>query len=489
MPLRVVAFFPEPAKYSSAPAAVLCQPFNDPPEYSRLLALELVQNGFVVVTFDWHGRTPEENRQLLRRNALPILRDDVGAAVAYLRSLPSVDPARVMLAGHSVGGTVAIEAAMADPAIAAVASIGMEADITPESPRNVLWAQGLYDEFRVLNRMRGVFQASAATTELENTTVGDFARGTARRLGVSPTADHFTELQDKGIQREVLNWFRQAAGLSPVSRGLRMETRSELWLLAWLAALLAAVATLREIGGGRRWLLRCAAGTALFGVYLLARIGTRNFLFAADGIFWLIVFALFAGFVGLLRTESLARGLRSAARLGLVAWASLLLTFAVNNVGYYGQHPSYLVAFPEFAVRHALSGVYAYLLVYARPVLFSVYGPDVIVPRVWVYAVTGLEIVFPGFLLGLAAGLFRPRAPGPALRQVSRKSMAILLVLTGILAGVAWLRFQQGFLTLDSALAALRYIVRFAVLPVLFFVLLWRWTGGRGAGDAVPTQT
>jgi hypothetical protein len=67
--------------------------------------------------------------------------------------------------------------------------------------------------------------------------------------------------------------------------------------------------------------------------------------------------------------------------------------------------------------------------------------------------------------------------------------MAILLVLTGILAGVAWLRFQQGFLTLDSALAALRYIVRFAVLPVLFFVLLWRWTEGRGAGDAVPTRT
>ena len=70
-------------------------------------------------------------------------------------------------------------------------------------------------------------------------------------------------------------------------------------------------------------------------MFLLARIGTRNFLFAADGIRWLIIFALFAGFVGPLRTESLARGLRSTARLGLVAWASLLLTFAVNNVGYY----------------------------------------------------------------------------------------------------------------------------------------------------------
>ncbi len=170
------------------------------------------------------------------------------------------------------------------------------------------------------------FSRRARPQPSSRTLRSEISRG-ARRLGVSPTADHFTELQDKGIQREVLNWFRQAAGLSPVSRGLRMETRSDLWLLAWLAALLAAVATLREIGGGRRWLLRFAAGTALFGVYLLARIGTRNFLFAADGIFWLIVFALFAGFVGLLRTENLARGLRTAARLGLVAWASLLLTF------------------------------------------------------------------------------------------------------------------------------------------------------------------
>ena len=258
MPLRVVAFFPEPATQARAPAAVICQPFTNPPESARLLALELVRDGFVVLVFDWRGRTTEENRQLLRANAQEILRADVIAAVAYLRSLSGVDPNRIVIAGHSVGGTLAIEAALADPRIVGVASIGMEADVTPEGPRNLLWATGLYDEFRVLNRMRDVFQASAGTLAMENTTVGDFGRGTARRLGVSPTADHFTELQDREINREVRDWFRQAVGLPKQAGRLWMEVRSLLLLLAWLAALIAALTVLWQMAGVRRWVRRAA---------------------------------------------------------------------------------------------------------------------------------------------------------------------------------------------------------------------------------------
>jgi len=44
---------------------------------------------------------------------------------------------------------------------------------------------------------------------------------------------------------------------------------------------------------------------------------------------------------------------------------------------------------------------------------------------------------------------------------------------------VGWLRFQQGFLTGESALAALRFILRFGVLPLFLFALLWRATSKR----------
>src|SRR5512143_257260 len=91
MPIWVVIYRPQVPSFAKAPAAVICQPINDPPEYGRMLELELVRDGFVVLTFDWRGRTSAENRQLLHTNTQEAIRMDVAAAVKYLRSLPEVD--------------------------------------------------------------------------------------------------------------------------------------------------------------------------------------------------------------------------------------------------------------------------------------------------------------------------------------------------------------------------------------------------------------
>lgn len=491
LPLRVVVFVPQPAKFDRAPAAIVCQPLNNPAEYGRMLALELVQDGFVVLTFDWHGQVPAENRQLLRVRTQETLRADLAAAVADLRRRPEVNPERVMVAGHSVGGTLAIEAALADPTIAAVASIGMDADVSPSQPRNLLWVLGLYDEFRSLGEMRGGFEQSAPRGRrrtLEGVTVGDFAAGTARRLGVSPTSDHFTELQDSGIHREVLDWFRLAAGLGAESRPLRMEYRGLLVMLAFLTALVAALLTLRRLlaarwvtGSGRNGVLPAAVAIALAGIVVLARLSTHGrFLMAADGIMALVAFALLAAPACAVEAKTLRRAGRNTLRVGLVLWASVLLTLLANNVPYYAQNPRDLAAFPEFAVLHPLDLAYAYLLVYPRPLLFSVYGPEGIAPRWWVYATLGIEVVFSGTVLAFIANLARrPRSAALGGVKSARPavSLIVLLVLTGFLAGVLWLRLEQGFLTGESARTGLRFLLRFAVPPFFIFVLLWRCAG------------
>jgi len=475
MPLWTVVYIPEPLPATRAPAAIICEPFNSPPEVSRLLALELVKSGFIVLTFDWAGRAPQENRQLLRSAVMEPARADAAAAAAYLRALPEVDPDRIAITGHSVGGTLAIEVANDDPRMMAVASIGMEADVSRERPHNLLWAVGLYDEFRVLNRMRDVFQASADTAAMEEVTVGDFRRGTARRLAVSATTDHFTELQDQGIHREVIKWFRQVAGSPGSLPPLGMETRTMLSMLAWLATLAGALLTLRVTAGGSRWLLRGVAGGALLGVLFLSQIRGRGYFLASEGIEWLLVLTLLAGFLSTRDPVGLGRAGRWAWKVGWVFWASLLLTMMVNNVAYYWQHPNYFLVFPAFAIHQALDGLYTYLLLYPCPFLFSVHNPEAILPRAWVFAVIGIELLSPGILLSALARLVhhQPR-PTPGGGKRSWISVAILLLLLGLLAGVAWMRFQQGFLTPESASAAARYLARFCVLPILIFALLWR---------------
>jgi dienelactone hydrolase len=480
MPLWVVVYRPEPAQFEKAPAAVVCQPINDPPEYGRMLELELVRDGFVVLTFDWRGRASAENRQLLRKRTQEAIRSDVAAAVAHLRSLPEVDASRVVVAGHSVGGTLAVDAGLADPTIAGVASIGMEADVSPDQPRNLLWTVGLYDEFRDLGRMRHFFYASAGKQAPEATTVGDLARGTARRLDVSPTADHFTEMQDHWIHRSVVSWFHEVTGLPPLARPMTMEARGLFIMLAWLAGLFGALAGLRSALYHRddrvRW-LRASVAPALVVVIALSRFSGAHYLELANAITMLLLFALLAGFLTTLEEPDFKRARIFALRLGLVLWASLFLTLVVNNIPYYFSAPRYLLWLPEFAVRHVLDLADAYLLDYPRPLLFSVYDPQRIAPHFWIYVVMAIEALFPAAILGSIARLIRSRPQAPAERKpLPVASIAILVALAAFLAVVVWLRLEQGFLTSESARAALRYLLRFTVLPFFIFEGLWRAT-------------
>lgn len=473
MPLWVVVYTPDPPPVS-APAAVLCQPLNNVPEAARLLALELVEDGFVVLVFDWRGRAHGENRQVLGAGVMDVMRADAAAAVAYLRRRAEVDPERVFIAGHSIGGTLAIEAGVFDPTIIGVAAVGIEADVSPDEPHNLLWAVGLYDEFRHLNRMRETFRQSAGSAAEEGTTVGDFSRGTARRLGVSPTADHFTEFLDRNIHREVVAWFRQTAGLPPSSRRFWMEPRSVFFLLAWLFALFGGLLTVRQLAGGYPWRLRALALCALAGVIALSYLRWPDSLRASGLVFWLLLAAVLGSVVASLSPESLARVGRVLVRVVVVFWASLLLTLVVNNIASYVHQPRYLLSLPEFAVRHPLDGLLAYLFIYPLPLLFSSYSPEALAPRWWVYGLLGAEVLSPGLWYALGTRLARrqPRSQESGRRSVL--GLAVLALLLLFLGAVVSLRLAQGFLTGESALAALRFLLRYTVLPIFFFALLWR---------------
>ncbi|MEW6368419.1 MAG: dienelactone hydrolase family protein [Acidobacteriota bacterium] len=476
MPLRTLVFAPEPAAAAGLPAVVIIQPFNNPPEYARLLSLELAREGFVVLTFDWRGRTARENRQALRTDALDVMGADVAAAVAYLRKRPEVDPARISVVGHSVGATLAVEAGLDDPSIAAVVAIGMEAMAAPRVPSNLLWVIGLYDEFYGLGRMRACFRESTGAAVPENTTVGDFKDGTARRLAVSLTADHFSELQDKNVHREVVRWLGQAAGLSYEPSGPSMEMHSLLIAATWLTAVVAAILTV--LRPGRRWPVarRLAPAAALMGILLLAHVEDQTRMVTADAMLGLLIFGLIAGALCKVPPETLARKLRACARVALTIWISVLLTLLVNAVPAFVDKPGRLASVPEFAIRHLFDLLYAYVLVFPRPYVISHAAGAVVTPRMWVLLVLAVEVAVPGLFLGCLARLINPRGTRVEPRAASIRDAVVLTVLALILAAILWLRFQQGLLTEESALAAGLCILRYALPPIIIFALLSRWT-------------
>jgi dipeptidyl aminopeptidase/acylaminoacyl peptidase len=90
------------------------------------LAADLRDRGWNALAFHYRGCWGSGGRYDLRT-----ITSDVAAAIDFLRSgeHPSVDPDRIAVAGHSLGGWAAVLAAAADQRLRAVAAFGAVADL------------------------------------------------------------------------------------------------------------------------------------------------------------------------------------------------------------------------------------------------------------------------------------------------------------------------------------------------------------------------
>jgi len=122
------------------------EPGTDP------FAPALLKAGFTVLAFDFRrlgasGGTP---RQVVRVDDQV---DDYGAAIAFARGLPEVDPARVAIWGFSLAGGHVLRVAAADPDLAAAIAQAPLADgpaISPNAMRAMTPGAALRLQFRAV---------------------------------------------------------------------------------------------------------------------------------------------------------------------------------------------------------------------------------------------------------------------------------------------------------------------------------------------------
>jgi len=89
--------------------------------------------------------------------------DDVVAAGRYLASLPRVDPKRIYITGHSVGGTLAVLAAMLNSPYALAAPIGATCDVRDWVTEKELMVMDTRNPRELENRSAVFFAASLRT--------------------------------------------------------------------------------------------------------------------------------------------------------------------------------------------------------------------------------------------------------------------------------------------------------------------------------------
>lgn len=232
------------------PGVVYLHGYQNNRETSDPYAIELARRGFVAITLDALGRGNSDNQF---SESEPGFDPTYGAdsAFAYLQSLPFVDADRCGIAGHSLGGEWTYLAALSNPEVKAISFSGFayRDNATTQIPPNMLMIFGKFDEYR--QRMTGTrdFEAEWMHTPQTlaafgfagptfDTTYGDFANGTARRVHMTRTT-HVGESFDKGAIAQAVDWFSQA--LNP-GVPLSIPSSQQIWRIKEIASLVAMLA-------------------------------------------------------------------------------------------------------------------------------------------------------------------------------------------------------------------------------------------------------
>jgi dienelactone hydrolase len=288
-----------PASGGRHPGVVVAHGFAGSARLMAQFGDALASRGYVVVLLDFSGHGANPHPLPVGRSGTDVsdarLQHDLGVAMAHLRSLPDVDPARVALVGHSMGATAVTEYGAGHPDVTATVAISLPDGSGAMPKRLMLLVGGL--EFQS-------FPEAAQQA----------ARGGADRSAETvPFVEHISILFAPRTHRAVVAFLDSSFGGgsdAPIPSPLRRVSGAGLLLVAFFIGLypLARLLFGPSSGGWPRLpLLRVAAGSvvaALVAVVVAPFLPTMKLPLAIGG--FVVGLVLVTGLLMLLLTRGAA---------------------------------------------------------------------------------------------------------------------------------------------------------------------------------------
>lgn len=251
-------FLPDELVAEPAPAVIFLHGMTVQKELYVSQCRELAKHGLVVLAIDLRGHGATGGRYSFCDTEMR----DAWAAADYLEGLDEVDPEKIGVAGHSLGGITSTRAGIfqEDDTIKAVAAIycwpgqkdaielvfgsldgfigrlwpffgisrnydindadaqrarDVAGSVSKTKPPNYLLVMGDRDQLGTVEQARQIMKNATGRTELTvNRTYGNFEDGTARRLEVTKD-DHMTEATSTEVLRALTAWMFRSFGLEP----------------------------------------------------------------------------------------------------------------------------------------------------------------------------------------------------------------------------------------------------------------------------------
>lgn len=167
---------------------------------------------------------------------------DVRAGVDYLLSRAEVDPHKIAVLGHSLGGAAVFREGYADPRVKAVVAIAPASWMisNTSSPQNLLLIVGENDFVVSERSLLSLLELTTGGMNEVGIQYGNFSQGNARKLVVAPGTDHAGEMSNPQIVEEAITW---------VEAALEIESPSSIALSPWFNLLfpLSGIAVLLSV--------------------------------------------------------------------------------------------------------------------------------------------------------------------------------------------------------------------------------------------------
>jgi dienelactone hydrolase len=300
-----------PAGSGRRPGVVVAHGFSGSAELMAPFGDSLATQGYVVVLLDFAGHgantSPLPDDAAATDASVAALQHDLDVALAHLRSLPDVDPARVALVGHSMGATEVTRYAAAHPSVKATVALSLPGSSVAQTdrPAHLLLLYGGLE-------FPG-FKAAAADALAHG--------GPDRRASAVPGVEHISILYAPRAHRETVDWLDHNVGgavsSQPLPSPLRRISGTALLTLAFLIGLHPLARVLlngqpRTTAKIRRtvWAVGVATGAAAVAVLVAPRLPTDRLPIAIGG--FIVGYTLVIGVVltayGIRRRPALAPG-------------------------------------------------------------------------------------------------------------------------------------------------------------------------------------
>lgn len=463
------------------PTMMLWHGVSSTKETMELLAIELAHQGVAVVAFDAGGFGESYDRAYSEDENLA----DARAVAAYVYGHPQqFDADRIGVGGHSMGGATALFLANEDTHLKTAIILGMSADINRFSPPNLFMGIGLYEQFHLPKAMRLMLHQGTGENTREFQLYGDFVKGTARKLVISPTSDHLMEPFDPTLIHESVAWAKQVFQVQTPDQWPRASG----FFMGQFFILLGSVMSVSYALKGNemaRQSPRLVSVTVLMVSCVILGAGMVGQLpdrLTTDAVL-LIALLLPIGHYAINHPERLTRLLRMTG-LYLVL---VVLIYGIVAVGLRADellaNPRLLLGLPQFLWQMPIALIYSRVHE-LRSAMFPVYSHG-IVPGLPLVLLFLPEVIRPGIVLHLITQLAATIARW--LRQPLRihrwsqgssgRSLSLLGGLVALLMVLLYQQAQSGLLSLESAGAAMNILLRMGLLPAAILIGIVRSKG------------